>query len=66
MLHEPTLISTFLLATFFALKSAPYLALAKGEIFIAITLFSLFIHGVYSLLVDSTDLELNKVMVISE
>lgn len=63
---EPTLISTFLLATFFALKSAAYLALAKGEIFIAITLFSLFIHGVYSLLVDSTDLELNKVMVISE
>ncbi len=65
VLVEPTALSLAIALVFYALRNAPYLTVQKGEIYIAITLFSLFIHGVYSLIVDSTDLDLSEVEGIS-
>jgi hypothetical protein len=66
VLVEPTLLSLVIASSFYALRNAPYLSVQKGEIYIAITLFSLLIHGVYSLIVDSTKLDLSPAQELSE
>lgn len=66
VLVEPTLLSLVIASSFYALRNAPYLSVQKGEIYIAITLFSLLIHGVYSLIVDSTELDLSPAQELSE